>query len=250
MTENVRPIPMRMDLPPELAAIALPAEDDEPPLVVLNASETKPGLAYREIRPGVFIPVLLGWAAEKPVEWVREHQHVATAVASSLSAAVIATAVNVALDGDDTPTAQPPATIVTAQVPPTPTATTVPPTTPEPTTTPTSSSTRTPPSVVNEPPTREEQPTAESTPNAPPERARSTPTPTPAPTAQPPTPEPQETSQAAQDVPVPTPQATDEPEEQPPAISPAPQEPPSATPEQDCAIRVDLDPILNVCVLS
>lgn len=254
MSDNVHPLPERKDLPPEIAALAVEAEDpDEPATVVLNANEENLGTVYKEIRPGVLIPVLLGWAAEWTREAVHEHPAITVAVTSTVSIAALAAAVQLAPDGDDRPPPQPQSSIVSV-LPTSPSHRTTPPT----------------PSPASPAPASPSMwtPSLARTPSSGPERdkgsggapsARSTTRPTPQPTsAEPTSTEPTPSVSTPPPHQAPTPPPSDD--------APAPEagaaaDPPTSTPSQtqapapsttarDCAVRVDLPPLLNVCVLS
>jgi hypothetical protein len=256
-------MPQRKDLPPEVAAIALPAdEDDKPPIVILNANEDDLKATFRDIRLGVLIPALLLWLANRIREWLREHQATIGAAASALSATGLAIGLHFTLNGDTAPTAHPTPTVITiysTRPGTSPSADAVTPTAysatrrPDPTTRPSA-----------DPPARQVQPAVEPVDRepAPPSR-RATPT------REPPRPisSPKASSKAATS-PRPTPQpdsprAADEPRpsERPaptrPATQPPPrtsdppptaQDPPATTEGRDCVVRVDVDPLLDVCV--
>lgn len=245
MTKNVRPIPLRKDLPPEIAAIALPPEGGAPATVILNSSEADPGATYREFRLGVLIPALLGWIGERIAWLVRDHQIVTTAAASSLSAAALATSVQLTLDSKEIPLAQPPAiTIVT--IPP-PTISQLTPTAGRSMSRPKPTPTRTSVPAVEEPPparpkpTREPQP--ERTPGLTTHHSRQ-PTVGATASAEPITPPAQQQSAQPPDsleLPIPT---LDLPDDVPVTV-----ELPTAAPK-DCAVGADLDPAPDLCVIS
>lgn len=264
MTEhpNVRPIPKREELPPEIAAMGIPVEDEDEIEVILNASEANLGATYRDFRPGVLIPALVGWATERPLQALRHHQLASAVTATAIASTVIVSGIHSVLNGDDTPITQPaPAPSVVIVTPPTSSATRQP-STPTPTRT--------------EPP-RESRPPVQQPTERPPTSYRQSPDPRPSPSTSRPRPGPESPNTEAprptrtrerpteppaatsvdverdppdtEDIPSPTdappqpgPEATSEP---PP---PAPDTPTQAA--RDCVIRVDVDPLLDVCLLS
>lgn len=254
----VHPMPEREDLPPEIAAMGIPVEDDEEQLiVVLNASED-PAATYHDFRPGVLIPALLGWTAEKSGGWVRNHQLPAAITTTAISAALIVTGIHAILDDNGKPLAQPTPQTSTVTVAPPSTAATRRAETPPPATArdEPSPTTAAPPARLPDPPgeTREENPPdPRRTPSrsAPPATSGLR---TSRPAEHASTPSEQVTAETTRDVPDQA-SRTSTPPEPPPATS-APEatsQPPAPEPsavDQDCAIQIDLDPLLDVCVLS
>lgn len=265
MSENIHPLPQRKDLPPEVAAIALPpdedADADEDATVILNANEADLGATYREIRPGVLIPVLLAWMVERPTRWIRDHQAVAASIASSVSAAALATGLQMSLNGNDTPVALPPATVTVSAVPPPPaTPTIISPTPSRPTRTKAPPSRTAPPVATYTPSSPREDVTRAPAPirtSAPPTRRPTVKRSTPSNTASTPTREPSRPTEDAEGIDLaqpstasettPTQSADDS--DRPIATQP-PQELLPSVVGRGCAIRVDLDPLLDLCVLS
>lgn len=253
MSGDVHPLPERKDLPPEIAALAVDAEDpDEPATVILNANEGDLGAAYREIRPGILIPGLLGWAGEWTREMVREYP-ITVAVTSSVSAAALVAIVQLALDNDNPPPVKPQPSIVSV-LPTSPTSRTATPTASPRLSASTSPSapTTSPSWTPHQSPEKDEgsggAPSARSTrrPSQKPSSTDPTPSePTPststAPSPQAPAPQPSDDNQS------PNAGAAEAPATPPPPQTQAPD--PSKT-ARTCAVRVDLDPLLNVCVLS
>ena len=258
-------MPKREDMPPEIAAMGIPAEgDDEEVEVILNSNEDA-GAAYRDFRPHVLIPLLLGWAGERALRILRDHQIAAAVTATALATTAVVTGMHTVLDGNGTTIAQPPPapTMVVTVTPPSASATRRQESSPAPTKPAKPDPTSPPPARLTEPPSaleerrRPSNQPARTPPPSPTRKAlRPTPKPTVTATASP-------EASAVQDV-----LGTSAPpdiEDTPPGASPSIAEPddtpdapdvpgPSADePTQaarDCAVRVDLDPLLDVCVLS
>lgn len=263
--DDVARIPEREELPPELAAMAIPADDeDEQPTIILNANEESLRSTYRDFKPGALIGIAVAWLGKT----IRDHQ-VATAVTvTAVASAAITTGMHGALQQEDARLATPIPSMITV-APPSATATSKPQATHSPTRTsptapaPATERTRQPPGNSGAEPTRakpsndqtiiemEPQQTQPAT-----SRPRRTPAPTP--------------TSAQSEKPTPQTTATGRPTLRPrvdrllpslpskvPALpsklpelpsNPPPGPPPSAG--RDCVIRVDLDPIADVCVLS
>lgn len=250
--DDVPSIPLRAELPLEIAALALPQEDDEAPRVVLNAAEPARE-TFSLFRPDVYIPALWGSAIYPVARWARDHQVAATAITTVAVSSAVLGGLNTALDGESrTITQQPPTVTITvlasesATGRPTPSRTTTPQPSPRPEMSPapvlparTGPPSATPASHPTATKSRKPAPTGTPT------RDMGTspdPTPPKSPAPSPTGPPPVEDPPLADD----SPGATTP----PPAAEPPPEAADPTVAARDCVIRVDLDPLLNACVLS
>lgn len=239
--DNVEPIPVRMDLPPEIAALALPQAEGDAPIVILNASEKSPRTVYSLLRDA-FVGAAIAWIAGRSVvRWLRNHHLVASTLTATATSVAVVTGATV-LHDDQPPAALPQhtITIVASQSPVTisaiPALATI-------TTkfTPEAISTEQPEPTPTPTRTRTSSPTAHGTskPTIRPTARRSSP-------ASELTPPPDEDIPAASTPVRPSPS----PEQPPTTPPPAAEEPASTNAAARCAVRIDLDPLLDLCVLS
>lgn len=248
---NIEPIPSRGNLPPEIAAIALPQEEGQPPLVILNAADKDPRATFSLFRPDLYLLALLGWLAERLIRLGREH--IATTAITTVAAGSIGiVGASVVLDGDSRPEARPaPAVVTIVTTAPRATFTVTPEREVVTLTPPRKTSTPAPilPARLLTTPTTRPTERGEPSPKPTKKPTRAA-TPTPRKT---PSPAPQETADSA--IPPPSTMSTPsgpEPTSPPPvadATEPAPAEPSTAA-RQDCGIRVDVDPLLEVCLFG
>lgn len=252
--DNVEPIPVRLDLPLEIAAVALPQDEEQPPIVVLNANEADQRAVFTLFRLNTLIGAGIAWIGSKASHWARSHQIAAATITATATSVAAATGVGLALDGDRMPSALPQQTITIVSTQPAVIAATPTPTgslatgKPTPKASPSEDPTIEPVVLTERPaPTGSHKPTAQPT-SKPTAKRTSKPTtqPTTKPSATseptgPPTEDPPPTRTPA------APSPTSEPS---PATPPATEDPDSTPQATRCTIRVDLDPILDVCVLS
>ena len=249
--DNIKPIPLRLDMPPEIAVLALPQKEGQPPTVILNTAEQNQRATYSLFRIGAFVAAALTWIAERLASWARDHQVAAATITAAATSAAVATGANIALDGDRPPTALPQQaiTIVATRVEP------VVATTPKPVrTTVTAKPSPKPHNLANptQPPiirTSQAEPSVKPTAKP---TARRTPKPTPKPSVKQSTAFSEPTT-LAQEVPATRTPAAPTPSPERPAATPPPaaeEEPAPTTAAARCAVRVDLDPLLDLCVLS
>ncbi|WP_157253101.1 hypothetical protein [Nonomuraea typhae] len=244
-SDNIDRFPDHEDMPEEIAAIGIPEGDKGELHIIINKKEGHRRSAYRFLRPGVLIPAILSAAVEPIVRRIREHQMAAavagTAVAST--AAVIGIGAVLERHGEPLALPTPPALAITMP-PQTVTATISTPTRTRITTRPA----RTRPLALvpvqsSQPPAQESSAPATSRTLAP-TRSNLPPTRDSSPT------EPRvESDGRPNPPPSPPPSAS--------ALSPAPDptrpsasSPAAAVDAPDCAIQVDLNPLLEVCLLS
>lgn len=194
--DNVEPIPVRKDLPPEIAAFALP-RDDAPPLVVISTSESKPGRTLALFR-NVFVGATSAFLGVRGMQWFRDHQ-ITAALASAAVSVTAAITVTGTLDREGSPPVESRTVTTTAAI-----------------------MTRSPAAVARRP--TQKPPATETT--RPPQRTR-----------------PPVAGTPQQEVPPP-----DRPASTPPVIPEA--EKPTPVRSPDCAVRVDVDPLLGVCPLG
>lgn len=242
----VQPIPIRMDLPEEIAAVAISSDDtDEPPTVILNTKE-RSAPVWADLRSGGAIIGVLGLLVGVAIRWLRDHTATLVTVGATGMVTATATVGVVALENNDRPPSrhtQPTVTVATPRAGPARTASPRPAATasrnvpagrtrppdviPRPTTSrPTATSTRT--STITARPTRSRDI---------PRSALTTASPPPGPTKQPPA------ANASEPRPTTTRPATSAP-------TTAPSTGPAATTARDCVVRVDVDPLLDLCVLG
>lgn len=250
MSGTVHPLPDREAMPPEFAALGLPGEDGQL-RIIINSSEARPvDLLRWLIRPHAILAVLFA----PIVKWSRDHPLPALGGAVVAGAAAgtvfVAPLTDIRLDRPGPPAVE---RVVTMTA--TPVVSSIPPRT-SPTPAPTKSWRSPPPT---QPPANGEE--------AQPPRRRPTREPAPAPTPTRTTKKP--TSKASTHPPVersasPPPSSSEPPSSTPtsdagrtqatttPPATPSPQQedpPPTTTGDRDCLVGVDLDPLLNLCVL-
>ncbi|MEU7831295.1 hypothetical protein [Nonomuraea sp. NPDC049129] len=238
-------------MPPEIAVLALPRKEGEAPTVILNTAEKNQRAAYSVFRIDALVAAAFGWLAERLAHWARDHQGAATTITAAVTSAAVVTGANIALDGDRLPAALPQQTVtimatrVEPVVAPTPrpVRTTV---TAEPSSKPASLADPTQPPIIH---TSQTEPSVKPTTKP---TARRTAKPTPKPSAKQPTAVSEPTMQAQEVSATRTPAAPAPSPERPAATQPpAAEEGPATTAAAArCAVRVDLDPLLDLCVLS
>lgn len=250
--DNIKPIPLRLDMPPEIAVLALPQKEGQAPTVILNTAEKNQRAAYSLFRVDALVAAALAWLAERLANWARDHQVAAATLTAAATSAAVATGANIALDGDRPPTALPQhaisimATRVEPVVAPTPAPvrTTV---TAKPSPKPADSADPTQPPNVR---TSQAEPSVKPTTKP---AVRRTPKPTPKPSAKP-TASSEATAPMAQEVLATRAPAAPSPSPEQPAATPPPaaEDVPALTTAaaRDCTVRVDLDPLPELCVLS
>ncbi|MFG1683591.1 hypothetical protein ACGFNP_25705 [Nonomuraea sp. NPDC049269] len=254
---NIEPIPSHGNLPPEIAAIALPQGEGRPPLVILNAADKNPRATFSLFRPDLYVWAALGWLAERVIQWGREHQIAGAAISAVAAGSVGVVGANAVLDGFGTPAARPaPATVTIVATATLPQATfTVTPERELVTVAP-ALKTSSPPVLparprktqASESPTELGQPSPTSKPTREPAEEPTTrtrtrrPEPTSSPTAQDELP-----STAAAPPSTTSPPRTQE-SAQPSANAEQAAEP--ATPQRECRIEVGVDPVLDICVFG
>ncbi|HEY9373160.1 hypothetical protein [Streptomyces sp.] len=250
--DNVEPIPLRLDMPPEIAVLALPRKEGEAPTVILNTAEQNQRATYSLFRIDALVAAALAWMAERLAHWARDHQMAAATITAAATSAAVATGANIALDGDRPPAALPQQaiTIVTTRVEPVlaptprPIRTTV---TAKPSPRPEGLADPTQPPIIR---TSQAEPSVKPTSKP---TVRRTPKPTPKPSARQSTAFSEPTT-LAQEVSATRTPAAPAPSPERPAATPPPaaeEEPASTTAAaRGCAVRVDLDPLLDLCVLS
>lgn len=240
----VQPIPIRMDLPEEIAAVAISDDEtDEPPTVILNTKE-RSAPVWADLRSGGAIIGVLGLLVGVAIRWLRDHTATLVTVGATSVVTATATVGVVALENNSrSPTrhTQPTVTVVTPRAGQSRTAS------PQPAATVTrnvpAGRTR-PPDVILRPTTSRPTATSTLTSTGQPTRTRDIPRPTltaasppPGPTKQPPA--------ANESEPRPT---TTRPATSAPTT--APSTGPAASTARDCVVRVDVDPLLDLCVLG
>ena len=250
--DNVRRIPIRRELPPELVAAAIPQGKDDTQLIINSAEEPRGIIAF--LRPDIYVPILMGWALEWTWREVRSHP-AASVLATAAASTALATGAHLALNGDEAPLAKPAVTIMSV----------VPDLVVTVTATPQAIST----SQANSPTVERTTPPPDESRRSRERRASPLPTGTPPPTSrrtegpQPTrsTTRPSSTSQPA-DVQTTPPRENRTPsdEPQPPPAQQQTADPPASTaeptPEQTaaarstCLLRVDINPVLDACVLG
>lgn len=248
---SIEPIPSRGNLPPEIAAIALPQGEGRPPLVILNAADKDPRATFSLFRPDLYLLAFLAWLAERVIRLGRE-QIATTAISTVAAGSIGIVGASVVLDGDSRPDARSaPATVTIVATAPRATFTVTPERGVVTLAPPRKTSTSAPvlPAMLITTPTA--RPTGRGEPSPKPtKKPTREATPTPRKT---PSPAPQETPDSA----IPSPSTTSTPSDpeptSPPPVAnapePAPAEPSTAA-RQDCAIRVDADPLLEVCLFG
>ncbi|MFG1963185.1 hypothetical protein [Nonomuraea sp. NPDC049028] len=239
-------------MPPEIAVLALPRKESEAPTVILNTAEKNQRAAYSVFRIDAVAAAAVAWIAERLARWARDHPAAAATFTAAATSAAVATGANIALDDGRAPAALPQQTItiVATRMEPvvattrTPARTTVT-TTPSPKAVTATDPTQ--PPVLR---TAEAEPSVEPTTKP---TVRSTTKLTRKSSAKP-TASSEATTPTAQEVPaIRTPPAPSPSPGQPAATPPpaAEEEPASTTAAaRGCAVRVDLDPLLDLCVLS
>lgn len=275
--DNVRSY-RRKKLEPEVAAVSFQTAD-ETPVIVINVDERRTAAlaALKKLRPYVLIPLipaLITAAAERLIRVMREHSKTAMVVGATATAAsaIAISPISIKWDIDDQLSKPPaairvvtqPAVTHTITVPPAPTRSTPRRTVaPEQPTPPVETGQMlSPPAATSAPPspaTRPSRPpTASSRPSSRPS-ARATSRPTTRPTSRP------STAPRVEEEPDPRPSSTQTSRNQPepetsPRQAPQPTQEPTSAPSTappetttgsgNCAIRVDLDPLLDLCVLG
>lgn len=248
--ENIEPLPLRLDMPPEIAAIALPAADGSPPTVVLNAAELDQRATFSLFKLDVYVAALFGWLASQAGRIGRQHQAATAVIATVAVGSVAVVGVNTALVGHK-PTMALPAPTVTVVATQAPATLTLPPI--QQTVTATAAAPRTrrssaPPvhallSPTSAPARKDPATRPAATPVREPEptsKASKAPSPRPAAT--------QAQDAASQDmVPAPSSSRTGTRPSEVVELTPTPstENPPT---NQDCIIEVGVDPLLDVCI--
>lgn len=248
--DNVEPIPVRLNLPSEIAALALPHREGEAPIVVLNANEENQRATFTLFRLEAFVAAAIAWVGARVARWARNHQIATSAITATATSVAIVTGSGVAVDGERLdPAALPPQTITIMSAQPPVTVTATPARTRATRTAKPSSkavSTAGPtlqPIVLTERQEPTVKPTSKPT-------ARNTAKPTTGPTVKQPSASKEPTAPPTQEVPATQAPPEPSPSPEPPPNTPPAQEPDSTTAQARCAVRVDLDPILDLCVLS
>jgi hypothetical protein len=244
---NVEPIPLRLDMPPEIAVLALPCKEGEAPTVILNTAEQDQRATYSVFRIGAPLAAAFAWMAEQLANWARDHQVAAATITAAATSAALATGANIALDDGRAPAALPQQTITimatrvepVAAPTPAPVRTTV---TAKPSPKPVGLADPTQPPIIR---TSQAEPSVKPTTKPAVRR-------TPKPSAKQPTAFSEPTT-LAQEVPATRTPAAPAPSPERPAATPPPaaeEAPAPTTAARGCAVRVDLDPLLDLCVLS
>lgn len=256
-------MPKREEMPAELAAMTVPPENegDENPTVVLNVNEEDLRGVYRDFRPAIIIPVLLGLFAEKPAQVIRHHQVASAVAATAVVTSAVLVGVDRTLDRASPPLAQPTHTMMTITLPPTATAThrpepspartTQPSPTAQPSSGPTTRPSQTGSGRSSPDRSRSAEPTREPTrPNDEPTRRRTSP-PSPSTTrtaTEPRTVQQTDPPPSTRTVPEPTTTVRPAPSPDPPRPEPDPPTAAPTTASRDCLIGVRVNPLLDVCV--
>lgn len=248
--DNVEPIPVRMDLPREIAAFALPRREGEARIVILNANEENPRDTFVLFKLNAFAAAAIAWITTRASQWAQSHPTATATITATATSAAVLTGMNVSLDGERTPAALPqqtitiistqPRAIVTARPTPARTTITVKPSSEAPV----RASATPPPAVAL---TKRPEPTAKRTSKP---TASNTAKPTTQPTTKQPSPSGEPTAPAQDVPPTRTLAAPDPSPESAPSTPPTGEESATTAAAARCVVNVDLDPLLDLCVLS